>query len=429
MDNFKLRYFAYSGLFGLACGAVIGLFLSIVTLCHNFIWDYIPGLINDPALYPLLICLIGGGLVGMFAQRFKAYPRSINETLSEFYSRDRVDYKQGQIWKNAAAGFLILLFGASVGPEAALIAIVAGLLTFAADRIGFVSEYREELLEFGVGTTLGIIFMAPLFGIGRTLEADDWRNLTESRLKRYVIYIFTTFAGFLGYLLMNQLLPGQEQVFAIRSMDNGITWQGLLLIAPMIVLGALFGQFFIFAQEKAEKFNRRIKNPLPLAILAGFIFGLVGVFAPNLLFSGEHTLLSFTRQAENLSFVMLLIMALGKVTLTMMSLAFNWRGGTIFPMIFASVAFGLALTNLLPYSEGLLVAIFTAASCAIILRQPFAVACLFLLLFPVELFLWIWLAGYAATVFMRHLPFGKKAPVSRRIADSQTNGNRRRSRR
>ena len=168
-----------------------------------------------------------------------------------------------------------------------------------ADRRKLSADQRTDMIEFSIGTSMGVIFMTPLFGVGRSVERDNWQVVTESKLKKYVLYIFTTFTGFIGYLLAYNLFPNQEQVFAIRRMESSFTWQGLLLVIPMIILGALFGKFFLVLQEKGDKLNQRIKNPLPLAILAGVLLGLLGTISPYFLFSGEHSLLSFTPSGRN----------------------------------------------------------------------------------------------------------------------------------
>lgn len=262
------------------------------------------------------------------------------------------------------------------------------------------------MLEFASGTVLGVIFTAPLFGVGSALEKDDLQNLTESKLKRYVLFIFATFTGFIGYLMTYSLFPNQEQVFAIQRMSTNWSWQGILLVIPTIALGAFFGKFFLWMQKQAENFNQRIKRPMPLTITAGVLLGILGLVSPYFLFSGEHSLLSFTRQAETMSVFIILLIAFGKVAITMICLACNWRGGIIFPMIFSSIAAALALVQVFPFSNGLLVAIFTASSCAVILKRPFATACLFLFLFPVQLFLWTWLAGYLGNLLIKKLPLG-----------------------
>lgn len=405
MNKFKLTFFGYSGLLGLLVGVIVALFMGLAEVGHHLLWQVLPRALGDPRFYPLIVCTIGGAIIGLFVKNFGRYPRTLKESFTEYQETRRIDYREGQIVRNLLGSMIVLLFGASLGPEAALIAIVGGLVTYIADRRKIPEDQRADLVEFGVGTSLGVIFMTPLFGVGRSVERDDWQVVTESKLKKYVLYIFTTFTGFIGYLLAYNLFPNQEQVFAIRRMESGFTWQGLLLVIPMIILGALFGKFFLTLEEQGEKLNQRIRNPLPLAILAGIVLGILGTVSPYFLFSGEHNLLSFTRQAETMNFFILLLIGFGKVAITMICLACNWRGGTIFPMIFASIAVAIAFANLLPYSPGLLVAVFTASASAVILKQPLATACLFLLLFPVELFLWIWLAGYLGNLFLQRLPF------------------------
>ncbi|MBO0453961.1 chloride channel protein [Candidatus Enterococcus murrayae] len=405
MNKFKLTFFGYSGLLGFAVGIIVALFMGLTELGHQLLWQTVPKALGNPSFYPLIVCIIGGVAIGFFVKTFGRYPRTLQESFTEFQETRRIDYQDGKLVKNLLGSLLVLFFGASLGPEAALVALLGGLITYVADRRKIAEHQRADMIEFGVGTSLGVIFMTPLFGVGRSVERDNWQVVTESKLKKYVLYLFTTFTGFIGYLLAYNIFPNQEQVFAIRRMESSFTWQGLLLVIPMIILGALFGKFFLVLQERGEKLNQRIRNPIPLAVLAGGILGVLGTISPYFLFSGEHNLLSFTRQAETMSFFILLLIGFGKVAITMICLACNWRGGTIFPMIFSSIAVGLAFVSLLPYSPGLLVAVFTASACAVILKQPLATACLFLLLFPVELFLWIWLAGYLGNLFLQRVPF------------------------
>ncbi|MDT2828898.1 chloride channel protein [Enterococcus viikkiensis] len=405
MNKFKLTFFGYSGALGFAVGAIVALFMGLSELGHQLLWQLLPQAVGNPRIYPLIVCTIGGVAIGFFVKIFGRYPRTLQESMKEYQKTQRIDYHDGKLVKNLLGALIALLFGASLGPEAALVAIIGGLVTYVADRRKIGEAQRADLVEFGVGTSLGVIFMTPLFGVGRSLEGDDWQIVTESKIKKYVLYIFATFTGFIGYLLVYNIFPNQEQVFAIRRMESSFTWQGLLLVIPLILLGALFGKFFLVLQEQSDKLNQRIANPLPLAIAAGIILGVLGIISPYFLFSGEHNLLSFTRQAETMNFFWLLVIGFGKVGITMLCLACNWRGGTIFPMIFSSIAVGLAFANLLPYSPGLLVAVFTASACAVIMKKPFATACLFLLLFPVELFLWIWLAGYLGNLFLQRVPF------------------------
>lgn len=406
MNKFTGTSFAYSGGLGLVAGVVAALFMGIVELGNHLLWQVIPRTLGDPFIYPLLICTLGGVIIGFFVEHVGKYPKMLSETMTESQETGRLEYKDGQILFNVLGSMLVLLFGASVSPEAALLVTVGGIVTFLCDRLKIGGLQRKDLLEFTSGTVLGVLFTAPLFGVGRVLEQDDLKNITESKLKRYVLFIFATFTGFIGYLITYSLFPNQEQVFAIQRMATDFSWQGLLLVLPTIALGAFFGTFFLWMQEQAQLFNQRIKRPMPLTITAGVLIGIFGLISPYFLFSGEHSLLSFTRQAETMSVVIILLIAFGKILITMVCLACNWRGGIIFPMIFASVAAAMALVKIFPFSAGLLVAVFTASACAVIMKRPFATACLFLFLFPVQLFLWIWLAGFLGNLLMEKVPFG-----------------------
>ncbi|MEO1771483.1 chloride channel protein [Candidatus Enterococcus ferrettii] len=406
MNKFTGISFVYSGGLGLIVGVIAALFMGMVELGNQLLWQIIPRALGDPFIYPLLICSLGGIVIGFFIEHVGKYPKMLPETLVESQETGRLEYKNGQLLFNILGAMLVLLFGASVSPEASLMIIVGGVITFFCDHFKVSLPQRKDLLEFASGTVLGVIFTAPLFGVGSALEKDDLQNLTESKLKRYVLFIFATFTGFIGYLMTYSLFPNQEQVFAIQRMSTNLSWQGILLVIPTIALGAFFGKFFLWMQKQAENFNQRIKRPMPLTITAGVLLGILGLVSPYFLFSGEHSLLSFTRQAETMSVFIILLIAFGKVAITMICLACNWRGGIIFPMIFSSIAAALALVQVFPFSNGLLVAIFTASSCAVILKRPFATACLFLFLFPVQLFLWTWLAGYLGNLLIKKLPLG-----------------------
>lgn len=106
-------------------------------------------------------------------------------------------------------------------------------------------------------------------------------------------------------------------------------------------------------------------------IAAGVFLGACGLLSPYLLFSGEHYLFTFTKSGLDQSFIYLLLIGLGKTVLTNLLFAFGWRGGKIFPAIFASAAIGLSLAVVLPYTPGLLVATVVAVSCTVIVHCYF----------------------------------------------------------
>lgn len=392
MNKLKLNYFVCSGVIGLVAGIVVAVFMGVLEVATHFLWDVVPSWIGNPIFYPLLVCGIGGLLVGLVTRKLRqSMPADPTLALP-----DPAKVPAPATRNQLIGGFLILLFGASVGPEAILAAVMVSVMAVLAKRYPFVETKEAELAEFSIGAMLGIIFAAPLFGISRSAEQSDWRVITASKVRRYVLYLITMFAGFIGYTLTSIIFPNQEQVFAIRRLAPDYTWQGLLLVLPTLGLGILFGLGFSKLQAVAESFNHKIKNPVPLAITGGLILGLAGMVSPYLLFSGEHGVLSFSREAATMELWVVVAIGLGKVLLTMVCLAFNWRGGVIFPLIFSTVAIGLALSQVFHYSPGLILVVFVASAGAVILKQPLATTFLFLLLFPLNLFIWLLLASFAA---------------------------------
>lgn len=149
----------------------------------------------------------------------------------------------------------------------------------------------------------------------------------------------------------------------------------------------------------SDKLVEKIQRPLPLAILAGLLLGSLAMISPYFLFSGEHNLLPLSENYQQMTAGFLLFLAVGKIFLTNFSFAFGWRGGKIFPAIFASAAIGFAFVNLFPYTPGLLTAIIVTDS-------------LLLLLFPLQFFPAILLACFIAQKFSA---FWTKAPHEKSV--------------
>ena len=74
----------------------------------------------------MILCTIGGVAIGFFVKTFGRYPRTLQESFDEFQETQRVDYHDGKLIRNLLGALIVLLFGASLGPEAALVAIIGG---------------------------------------------------------------------------------------------------------------------------------------------------------------------------------------------------------------------------------------------------------------------------------------------------------------
>lgn len=152
--------------------------------------------------------LIGGGIIGLFQMKIGQYPKTIKETLKEFKEKKTVTYKH-RVVKNFSAALIVLTFGASLGPEAALGSLLGEWISWMGNQMKWTHAKREQLLEVSLGTMLAVIFHAPFIGIAQLLEQEQGE--IRIKWKKIVLYIATTIAGILGFS-STQRLFSQEKV-------------------------------------------------------------------------------------------------------------------------------------------------------------------------------------------------------------------------
>lgn len=392
--KFNSVFMLYSAILGFLAGLLSALFLTIVNLMIQLVWDTIPQRFDLPVYYPIIFGLIGGLLVGLFQRYVGDYPKTMEDTLEEFKATNAVKYKR-QLSKNFIGALLVLTFGASLGPEAALASILGGLISWVGDRLKFTFARKEEFLKLGIGAMLATIFHAPLVGISTPFEEKLAHKSHKIKWRKLLLYGLSTIFGLIGFAFVQQLFP-KEMIFKLRLPTVAWTKEVWLLILPAALLGIAFGYLFLALERLSDKIAEKIQQPVLLALLAGLCIGLFGMWSSYFLFSGEHELLGLSENYTGLTVSFLFLLAVGKALLTNLCFAFGWRGGKIFPAVFSSTALGLALASLFPYTPGLIVAIAVAASVTIILNQPAITAALLLFLFPLQFFPAIFLTCFAA---------------------------------
>lgn len=376
--KFQVVFFAYSCMLGALVGALAALFLWLVTFLIDVVWHVIPSYVTV-SYYPLLAGVVGGILVGLLQKYMGNYPKTIHETLHEFQETKAVAYKN-KLLPNFLMGTVVLAFGASLGPEGALASIVGGLITWVGDRMKLTMQQREQLVQLGIGAMLSSIFYAPLVGVSEGLEE---KTNAQEKWKKVILYALATAFGIVAFSLVNKLVD-KEKVFTLTMPDVAWSWQGIALIIPAIALGYIAGIFFLKSEKLFDGLAAKVQNKFWLAVVGGIAIGLFGCVSHYFLFSGEHELKTFSLEAASYSIVTVLLIGIGKIVLTNICFACGWRGGKIFPAIFASVAIGFALTNMFPYTPGLVIAVVVTTCCTVILGQPIVTAMLLIFLFPLQ---------------------------------------------
>lgn len=369
---------------GFLVGVFSAVFLLLVNFCIHFVWSVIPSNMNDFQFYPLIVGLIGGILVGVFQKYIGSYPKTMHETMHEFKQNKKIGYKN-RLSKNFISAVIVLTFGASLGPEAALASLLGGMISWVGDRMKITLKRKEQLVQLSIGAMLAGVFHAPIIGLSESVEIDWKEQSFKRKWKKIVVYVVTAYFGFLGFVLTNRIFP-REAVFEIRVSSISWSMDAILLYLPALLVGLLFGYAFLLMEKMSEKLASLLNKPIILALIAGLAIGVLGTISTLFLYSGEHEILSLTSNYEEYTLEFLIFLGIGKALLTNLCFSFGWRGGKIFPAIFASTALGLAFVQVFPFTPGLLIAVVVSTSVTIIFKQPILTIALLLFLLPIQLF-------------------------------------------
>ena len=75
-------------------------------------------------------------------KRFGQVPQTAHEALTELKAKQSVDYSG--VFRNLLAALVILIFGAGVGPEAALLGAIISLSVWQSDKLWYLYFHYDE---------------------------------------------------------------------------------------------------------------------------------------------------------------------------------------------------------------------------------------------------------------------------------------------
>jgi H+/Cl- antiporter ClcA len=326
------------------------------------------------------VCVVGGVLVGLCGRFLGDWPKQLETALADF-RRDRVfDYRH--LPNSLVASLVALTFGAALGPEAALVAIIGGLASWIGRIIGVGERAAESLNYVGVMAALGTLF-GTAGAAALPLEAVDERPPLGRRL---VLLLPGVAAAGAGALLFSALSSGGGYFdYTFRAYDfalSDLLWAMVAAAAGAVVAVALVSWSKVVAVPAA----RLTSHPEVLGALGGLALGLLASASALVLFSGHEGIQELIDDTDATTTFLVAISA-AKVGAIGPLLAAGWKGGRFFPIMFAGAAAGLAVAGAFPDGAAMVgLAGAMTAAVAGLLRRPLAAGLLMLFLFPYDLY-------------------------------------------
>lgn len=392
---------------GGVAGAFVWLFFFLLNHGIELFWHVLPEHIGA-WWWPLAVCLLGGVLIGLFERKFGPYPEDLNKVMAQVKETSRYEYNH--LGASAGGALLPLLFGGSVGPEAGLTGVIAGLCTWVGDRLKFLGKEFRELSSVGTAAVLSAVFGAPLFGLAAPLlgscdEVGPDTKIEIPKTTKIIIYTLAVAGAFGMMILLGSIFGGGEGLPHFYEIDTG--WYELALAIPLALVGGLVGLLYHVFDKFADTIAHKIgDHPVVKAALVGLVLGALGTAFPLVMFAGESQTGMLAQTWTTLGAGFLIATGILKIFMTPFCLRLGWRGGHFFPTIFAGICLGYGFALLTGADPVSCLCICSAAVMGGIMRQPVMTVLLLFLLFPVRGFVLMLVAaciGSALTSFVLSL--------------------------
>jgi H+/Cl- antiporter ClcA len=350
----------------LALVAVLGLlsalvtfgFMALVSVGTGVIWEQAAAALGmDTRLFTVLICTLGGLLVGLLVKLFGDHNAIFAELMLEFGKTGRFNYRH-------APGIVItalvsLIAGASLGPEAPLADACGGMGTLMADKLKLDERETRTMSFSGVSSMLAAFVTSPFAGAILGLESAQGG---PGGMQTYFWVLFPSLLASAVATVVFVLLSGAffETLYKFPAYSPRVV--DLLYAAPLGLIGGAVGLMFMLSLRRLQKLLQPMKTHVVLrGLLGGLAMGIIGALLPLTLFSGEAETGDLILHAAEIGVLMLIVLCVAKLFATSLLLATGWKGGYIFPIMFASVALGMAVNLVFP---GIPVAVAVAATMA-----------------------------------------------------------------
>lgn len=367
---------------GAVAGAFVWFLLFVMNKGITFLWVVLPS--HFGPFFPLLACIVGGVIIGLYEKKFGPYPEDLNKVMTKVKKNGRYDYDNLGIMSIAA--LLPLFFGGSIGPEAGLTGAIAGICTWVGDRMKRFGADFKQLTSVGTMAALSAIFTAPLFGFAAPLMDEggkDGDTIKLPKSSKLVVYLCAIAGALAAFMLLGKLFGGGMSLPHFSDITVGTL--ELAWLIPLALVGAVGGWLYCVFDSLLEKASDKIGNrPVTKSVIAGVVLAICGILLPFTMFAGEVQTEELGEVWTTMSALILIATGLVKVFVTPLCIRFGWRGGHFFPVIFAGISIGYGMAMLSGADPVFCLCACTAALVGGVMRQPLMAVLLLFLCFPVK---------------------------------------------
>jgi CIC family chloride channel protein len=340
-------------IFGVVVGVVAGLgavvFYALCQAGLHYFLDQLAGYrpeepygeppLFDPTGTPfrryllILIPALGGLIAGLIVYIFapEAEGHGTDAAIDAFHQNQGRIRGRVPIVK-AIASAVTLGSGGSGGREGPIAQIGAGFGSFLAGKLGLSARDRRILLASGVGAGIGSIFRAPL--AGALFAAEILYKEPEFETDVIIPATVTTIVAYstFGLIIGFDPLFKQSSFAFLHPLELGpYTVLALVLaLASALYVRTFYGTKHFFARL-------RIPNHVKPAI-GGLLTGCVGFFLPETLAFGYGVIQGALD--NQIAIGLLLMIALGKILTTSLSIGSGGSGGVFGPSMVIGGALG-----------------------------------------------------------------------------------------
>ncbi|XUB56595.1 hypothetical protein IGJ02_000833 [Enterococcus sp. DIV0724b] len=371
-------------IYGIVLSSIISvisfIFLRLEGIGSELLWNLVSPDNRFRVLYILGITVIGGILLGFYRTRWGNLPHTVHDSVTELKQTKTLNYSS--VFRSLWIALIVLIFGAGVGPEAGLLSAVIYFSVWQADKLRYYYFNYSELKGLSVQKRVAHLLNPQKY----LLTYDEKRAVKERQKSKkkffYLLFIINGLATF--FLLMK--MTGQPSFVSKMGESNWI-WRELWLGLPLIMFGVLFGKgYHLITNFLKKRLDFWQEFPIRKALIGSVAIFLIGIFLPNLLFSGQLSLSLAPFVGSHASFLVLTMIALLKLLFLQICLNTGWIGGDIFPIVFSAIIQGFAVSQLFPQTDRLLIVAIVSTSIAIaIIKAPFPVGLFMILFFPLNL--------------------------------------------